>query len=324
MPKKPRLTRFAKQRYVRINDSFDPTATVERRTSTMKPILAGDFARTTVSPGTLTTINPNLKPTISQVPTYANNKTSTWQKIANTADDLAPYASNILNAFRKPIAPPMPAMDPGVTLQRVNLDNDRAMVERGIRGANMNADRTLDENTSQAVKQYNLATRFNQLSQVNQAERNANTEIANQETQTNANITARNNMKTDQRGRDLVEMQVANQREKSANIANAADKYISIKNEKAKANLDMKKFGIITAAYNRDGVAGRQYKSLAEIIQDPAGLEYLNNNANEQGAAINEKAYNDYLERKKKASSMKKYGGVLKYSTGGMMKIIKP
>ena len=279
--------------------------------SNIAPILNGPA---TITPGTQPLINSStlVKPTAKKFP---------WQKITNTAENIAPYASNIFNMFRSPVPPPNPNLDPGVTLQKVNMDNDRAMVERGIRGANMNADRTLDENTAQSVKQYNLAQRFNQLSQVNQSERNANMEIANRETELNSNITARNNMKQDQLGRDRVEMQLANQREKSANIANAADKYISIKNEKAKSNLDLKKFGIISAAYNQNGVAGRKYKTLAEAMQDPVNLEYMNNGQGQKENDIMDKLNANYLARRQKELSQKKYGGAMKYSTGGMMQV---
>lgn len=158
---------------------------------------------------------------------------------------MAPYASNLINSFRTPPKPIRPTMDSMVSAQHVNMDNDRNMVSRVARGANANADATLDENTSQAVKQYNRATEINSLSAVNEKERNTNIQIDNDNARLNATISASNNAKWDGYNAAKVERGVAQQREQSANIANAGDKYVGIQNEKAKQEVDLEKQRIL-------------------------------------------------------------------------------
>lgn len=248
------------------------------------------------------------------------------RKGLQTLNQLAPFVSNMVNAFRKPPAPPMPTMNSQVTLNRVSNDNEINQIEGGVRASNMVAGRTLDENSAAAVRGSNLAERFNQMSASNDRKNIANIGIGNQEAQMNAAIEGTNTAKKDQYGRDLVDMKIANQREKSDNIANAADKYVGIQNEKAKRDLDLKKFGIVTEMYNRDGVASRKYKTLAEFQADPINVNYANGSvgANQAEAMMN-KANEDYEKRQKEKiaalTDYKKFGGRMKYATGRMMKV---
>jgi hypothetical protein len=161
------------------------------------------------------------------------------------ANKVAPYASNIINSFRKPPKPITPVLDGGVALQRADFSNDKAMVERGVRGANMAADKNLDENTGTAVKMSILASRFNQLSDVNSKERNANIGIGNEEAKIAAQVASGNTSKRDGYNNSLVERGVAIQRESSANIANVGDKIVAIQNEKSKKDLELKKQAIL-------------------------------------------------------------------------------
>jgi hypothetical protein len=268
---------------------------------------------------------------IKEAPKNSMPKKIDWNAVGtratDTANQLAPYASNIINALRSPARVPTPNLDAPVTLQRANYDNDRYSTERGIRGINANADRTLDENTSQSVKQYNLAQKFNQLSSINQAERNQNIDISNKEVMTNAEISAKNNAKLDQYKMGIAERTNAQQREQSANVANAADKYMAIQNEKSKANLDLKRFGIIQKMYNTDGVSGRAYKSLAEAQADPIANRYVQSlkSAGMAEDKIVDVLNSQYSDKKAETAKLllnqKKYGGSMKYSTGGMMKL---
>jgi len=280
------------------------------------------------------TLMPNRTPQVTS--TIKAQKGNRFRKVMDEvqagANTLMPFATNIINAFRNPPNVPMPNLDSQVTLQKLNMDDARNQVERGIRGANANGYRSLDENTATAVSSYNLAQRFNQLSTINEAEQNANKQISNQEVLTNAGIGASNNSKLDQRDLNIVERKIAMQRENSQNLANAADKKISIDNERRKSDLDLKRFGILMKAYNNEGVAGREFGSLNELMMDPIGAEFVRNNADKTEKEILKKANEEYntkiASRKKRwkedtnefLSTKKKYGGQMKYSTGGMVK----
>lgn len=203
---------------------------------------------------------------------YAPSSSGTGKKFKipdfkGAANAIAPFASNIINSFRKPPKPPTPHLDSQITLNHVNLNNDRAQVERGIRGENANASKVLDENSAQAVRQQNLGVRATQMSSVNQAEANTNVNVDNEAAKINAGIKAGNNYKLDNYDNAGVERTIAMQRESSANLANAADKYIGIGNEKAKNDLDVRKFGILSKT-DTNGVLNRNFQD------DPLYLEY--------------------------------------------------
>lgn len=224
--------------------------------------------------------------------------------LAGKYGKLLPMANNIVNLFRKPPAAPQPNLNPQVTLQRVNMDNDRFQTEQGIRGSNAAADKGLDENTAAAVKSYNVGQRQGQLSTINQSERNQNIDISNKENLTNANIVAGNNSKLDQYGRDKVERQNAWLNQSSANLANMSDKYIGMQNEQSKQDIENRRLGqedrrldIMKTMYDTNGVATRFDNKLKD--KTVAGAGEVN---------------------KKFGGRMKaKYG---RYSTGGMMKIL--
>jgi hypothetical protein len=186
--------------------------------------------------------------------------------------DIAPYASNIINSFSKPPKTRAPHLDSSVSATHVNMDNDRAMVERGVRGANIAADRNLDENTAIAVKASNQATRYNQLSDVNAKERNMNVGIDNETAKVNAQVAANNNAKRDAFDNSNVERGIAIKREQSANIANVGDKIVGIRNEKAKADLELKKYGILMSTDAARGVMDRKFDDAGNPIPKKAAM----------------------------------------------------
>jgi hypothetical protein len=107
--------------------------------------------------------------------------------------DLVPYLSNIYASTQKPASVPQPVFNAPISLARVNMDNDRYEANRDYRNLQLNADQTLDANTAAYYKLAGKAGKFNQLSKVNQAERNQNNEIANREVLANADIAQGNN-----------------------------------------------------------------------------------------------------------------------------------
>lgn len=198
-----------------------------------------------------------------------------WQKATDIGNSLAPYASNIVNAFRKPPMPGQPIMDSPPVLQKVNMDADRVQVEREINSANTAAERGLASNQAVAVRQFNMGQKLNELGKINQNERNTNTGISNQNAIYAAQTSASNNAKKEDYNQSVVERNVAQQREQSANLSNASDKYISIQNELRKADTDQKKAQILSGLYAKSGVMDRQRKQWkAQGLADPMGRDY--------------------------------------------------
>jgi len=160
--------------------------------------------------------------------------------------DMTPYLSNIANALQKPAPVPMPIMDRQIQLEKVNMDNDRFEIQKDYRGTMLNADRTLDGNTSVAVKQFGKAQKFAQMSAVNQAERNQNNVIGNKEITLNSSIAMGNNAKLYENRVNIADRENAIKRERSANFANATDKMVAQQNVKSQEDLENRKLDLLS------------------------------------------------------------------------------
>lgn len=198
-----------------------------------------------------------------------------WNRAGQIGQSLAPYVSNIVNAFRRAPTPAQPIMDSPPVFQKVNYDADRLQVDREIAAANTGADRTLAGNQATAVRQFNMGQKLNELSKINERERNTNIGISNQQAYVNAQVGASNNAKVEDYNQSMVERNVAQQREQAANLANAADKYVAIQNEVRKADTDKQKARILSSVYEKSGVLQRQGMSWrAQGLPDPFGENY--------------------------------------------------
>jgi hypothetical protein len=164
--------------------------------------------------------------------------------------DMTPYLSNVANAFQKPAAVPMPLMDRPIQLDRVSYDNDRYESQKDYRGTMLNADATLDANTSVGVKQLAKAQKFAQMSAINQAEQNQNRDISNKEALYNASISQGNNAKLYDNRVNIADRENAIKRERSANLANAADKMIMQANVRNQQGLEERKLDILASNDN--------------------------------------------------------------------------
>lgn len=235
-------------------------------------------------------INPNYfdetmdksktNPTVQNAPNVdvAAEKTG-----SDKLKDFLPYASNFLNMFRKAPGVPKPTMNGMVTMNKVNMDNDRYAVEQGYRDATRQTNQNLNENTAASVRGSMMAQRINSLSGINQNERNTNIDISNKENMVNNQIEQGNNAKMDGYNQQVMERNMAQQRFNSENFANFSDKAIQIgnernrynvllQNENAKRDLDLKKFGITAHMFNKNGkVAENTVAQLNEEgIETPA------------------------------------------------------
>lgn len=183
----------------------------------------------------------------------------TRNNVFSKMGDVIPYMSNIANSFRRAPLPSAPGMINPVYANRVNYDNQRAEADRMVRGANIGADRNLDENTASAVKASNLASGIRTKNAISENESNMNAQIGTQTNQLNASIDMQNTAMGNQWKRDLVEANVANQREQSANLANAADKYIGQQQFKSAQELDREKYNAMKPLWSRSGVDDRTF-----------------------------------------------------------------
>lgn len=200
-----------------------------------------------------------------------------WQKVfdaaGNAASGMKPYLSNITNAMRKPPFPSLPGTISPVVLPKVSLDNSRNQIERSTRSADLTADKSLDEQTAAAVRNANLGTKIQGTNQVNQQEAAINAQQGAEAAQLNSNIDAMNTGTMNNYRDSLTSRQIAQQREQSANVANATDKSIAIDNEKRKGELDLKKLQVLSEVWKQSGVYDRMMaKMKKEGNTDPTGI----------------------------------------------------
>ena len=206
--------------------------------------------------------------------------------MAGTISSTAPYISNVYNAFQKPAPVPQPVYNKPISLQRIDMNNDRYEANKDYRADILNADRTLDGNTSVGVKQFAKAQKFSNMSKINQQERNENLAISNKEIGINAGIQQGNNEMLYNYRTLGAERQNAIRTQQSANFANAADKFVAQQGVKNQYALEDRKLDILE-------------------------------NTDEYGT-------NKRLMKKLKQPEEKKMGGSLgKYSAGSFMKKLK-
>lgn len=219
-------------------------------------------------------------------------------KVGKFANELSPYISNISNTFRKAPKPNVPILDTYTNLSKIDLSNERHGVKRTIDAANKATERSVDANTAEAIKAFNRGQEFNQLSSINERENNTNIGIGNQQAMMDAQIKAGNVNKWNDYGDAKTAAAIADVRERSANVANAGDKFTLIQNEKRKAKVERDKVRVLSSLYNKSGVLSRQAREWKKLgIEDPLGMEYSYSESDD--------AYN-------KRKDVKAYGGMMK------------
>lgn len=202
----------------------------------------------------------------------ANIGTGTKFNFESAANAVAPFMSNIANAFKKPPKPTAPQQVSPITIPKISFDNQRNQVRRAGRTQDMAADRSLDANSAAAVRSANLGTTINALNQVNESESNTNANLQMQGAGINASIDAMNTGARNQYQDQRTARDIAHQREQSENLANSVDKHIGIQNEKRKGALDLEKWKIMQAN-DPDGVLKRFIEKMKkEGITDPTGV----------------------------------------------------
>lgn len=208
---------------------------------------------------------------------FSSGRSIDWNGILNgvakVGEAAAPYASNIANAFRRPPMPNQPGMVNPVVLSRINLSNAKNSILRQTHTADAQANKYLDPQSAAAARVANLSKGIEGTSQVAEQEAFLNSRQQAEAAGMNLNVNAMNVGAMNHYRDTLTERNIAGQREQSANLANATDKYIGINNEKAKADLDLKKIGVLSQMWRDSGVYDRMLgKMKKQGIDDPTGI----------------------------------------------------
>jgi len=200
--------------------------------------------------------------------TPAGKPKSESNSVFSKIGDIAPYVSNIANSLRRVPLPQAPVMINPVARRQVNYDAQRVEADRQMRGANSNADRNLDENTAAAYKGSTLASNIRGRNSIAEAESNTNAQLGMQTDQINAGIEGQNVGAINQWKNNLVEAQVAGQREQSANLSNAADKYVAQQNVNGQRDLDIKRLGVYKGMFENSGVMDRRISGYQQYLKE--------------------------------------------------------
>lgn len=159
------------------------------------------------------------------------------------ASSILPFVSNVAGLFNKPPMPSLPVYMNPVQLKKINMDNDRYSIEQGIRGMNNFASNNFDSQGAMAALSFNNAQRFNQMSAVNQSERNQNTLIDNDQAKINNAAEYQNRLAVKGYQDSLIERKMAIQRDRQANLSNASDKFVMLQDinpKRKQAAMNMK------------------------------------------------------------------------------------
>lgn len=222
-----------------------------------------------------TTLLSRTSPNIPDTPVKPIGSRFNLDNITKGAKSAAPFVSNITNSFRHAPRPSFPMLDSSSSLQKVSLAGERYNVSRATQGANKSAERNVDANTAEVIKQFNNAGEFDKLSSINERESNVNSDISNKQTMMDMQVKMSNTDKINDFRTAQTAAKIADQREQSSNIANAGDKIVGVQNEKDKAALDLNKTRVLASVFSQSGVMDRNRARLkASGIPDPLGIDY--------------------------------------------------
>jgi hypothetical protein len=196
--------------------------------------------------------------------------------VEDKMNDMLPYLSNLYSAGLKPPPVPSPMMMSPTSLQRVSMNVDRNKVEGDYRTFANTAQQTLGAAEGTRAMLGAKAQKFEQMSKVNEVERNANIQIANQEREANMAIDQANRKAMYDKQLMDVNRQNAIIAQKSANLANVSDKMLAQQSVKDQRALEQDKFRIMQEndTYgNLNRYLGKESKKQGEIV-DPTERAY--------------------------------------------------
>ncbi len=208
------------------------------------------------SPGTYPRIQAGMSPVEAEEALRRLRFERGLKNGVSQLENIAPYASNIINSFRRAPRPTVPRPYQYNRLTPVSYGASRAEAERAVYGANQGLN-ALGENAATAVRTANLTQGIRSVNQINEAEANENAQISNRVGVLNTQI-ANSNVDNLNRFDDMnVNAQMIDVQQQSANMANAADKYIAIRNQQRLADLEGQKFQVLSKIYEESGVLDR-------------------------------------------------------------------
>lgn len=190
------------------------------------------------------------------------NRQAFAKNLAGRAQDIIPYASNIINAFRKPPRGTFAGNVSYMAAPKTRMDAARADILSGLRAQTASANRSLDENTAAAVNAANYGQFLQQAGRIGEAEANTDTQRIMGAGEANSRIEMYNKQAQQNFYDENANRLIAQQNAQSANLANAADKYVTQQSQEAdrQSNLEAVRM------YNANDITGVKAR-LAQYMQ---------------------------------------------------------
>lgn len=200
--------------------------------------------------------NPNIRasppPNVEKIGDSIN-----YGKVAN---DLVPFVSNAINAFRKLPNPTAPPLESPISANLVNLDASRISADNDFRNFSKETDyKVSNPSTSQAIKAVGFGKLLQSRNDVNQSEANINAGIKNQTAQFNQGVIGRNIQRKMGYNDQILSRSLKQQELNADNIADVGDKYQLQTRDKSLMNLENRKLDILPTLYKDTGVFDRNY-----------------------------------------------------------------
>ena len=195
--------------------------------------------------------SPQIPDSLSSLADQANDS-----KTKPNLKGAIPYASNVVNSFITPKRQLPPRLQSSINLGRVDLSGARSGIAQRLREHDLGTS-NLDGNSGAYVRTAGLAKGMQSLADIDAQEANMNVDIGNREAAMNSDIEARNLSALNQYQDNIIGRDSAIKRNFTANLSNAADKYVASENLKTDRETDLAKVGILAAQHESTGVYGR-------------------------------------------------------------------
>ncbi len=191
---------------------------------------------------------------------------------------LVPYASNIVNSFRKLPKPIMSPTETPITPELVNYDAARNNIDVDQRNLNKETDyRVTNPAVAQALKAVNAGQAIAGRNQLAMGEANTNAQIKNQTKQFNQGIFGRNIQRRADFNNELVSRNIEQQNLISDNIANVGDKFQLGERDRALMSLEERKLSYLPEFYEKDASGSSPYDRFVKRNKTNVGQEVQTN-----------------------------------------------
>lgn len=211
------------------------------------------------------TFNPINIPSYASTGVSTANRSTTLKRL----EGFLPYASNLINSFRRLPKPFAPQTESYTSPSLVNMDAARTRLDNERSNFNRSTDyRVSNPTLAQGLKAKALSSIIEGQNQINQEEANTNAMIRNRSNEFNQGIQARNLQRLSDYNDNLTKRSLAEQQLDSENIANLTDKYQMQKRDRGLMNLEGRKLLVQSLGLDRSTLGPKSLASLDQFTQE--------------------------------------------------------